>query len=466
MKLFSNLSASSGAGGILLLVFLAALVPRAAIVLLAPHQPWQHWDAAHDVLIARNLAEGHGFVNEPGHPTAYRYPLLPVVLSLFFRVFSERYIPFMLFQALLGALTAAFIAWFGYKALGRKVALVSGLLVAFNTELISISRMMLTETMFAFLVCLAGVVFVKIFTGGKALLVPVAGIILGLAALCRPVAAVWGFLLGLVFLFHSRIPLKKRFISLLIASLAALCTISPWLVRNCLVFGEPLMNTAGGVTLWDYGHNDALRGDSSTVVPEEYRLANDEARPREYFLLGEGDPSQMAVVFSMQPRYQAYSREQSVVDRLAGLDEIEADRELYEMALEYIRENPLETLRHSMENLFKSFAYTEMNGKMNVVLTLIMPFLLLGAVHLWRSSRAVALVVLTSVVSMLAIHFVFYFDHRFRVPYQPFIMLTGAAGFLRAWQGNLSTGEKLLLYGFMAVPVAVNYFLIWGIPSG
>jgi hypothetical protein len=67
---------------------------------------------------------------------------------------------------------------------------------------------------------------------------------------------------------------------------------------------------------------------------------------------------------------------------------------------------------------------------------------------------------------MFAVHFVFYFDHRFRVPYQPFWTLLGAYGFLSALKGNLSRTEKALFYGWMIVPVVVNYFLIFGNQSG
>ncbi|OQC25270.1 MAG: hypothetical protein BWX71_01712 [Deltaproteobacteria bacterium ADurb.Bin072] len=105
----------------LAIVFLAALIPRVVITLTAPHPPCAHWDVAHDVVIARNLAQGHGFCNEPGHPTAFRYPLVPAILSVFFRVLGERYIPFLLFQSLLGAVVASVVAFMGTVAGGRKL---------------------------------------------------------------------------------------------------------------------------------------------------------------------------------------------------------------------------------------------------------------------------------------------------------------------------------------------------------
>ncbi|MCD4777110.1 MAG: hypothetical protein K8S15_13820 [Candidatus Aegiribacteria sp.] len=87
---------------ILLIVFLLAFLPRIGAVLLAPHPPSAHWDVAHDVIIARNLAGGHGFANEPDTrllTDTRSYPLF----SLCFSVFSGRDIfPSFFFSLSLG----------------------------------------------------------------------------------------------------------------------------------------------------------------------------------------------------------------------------------------------------------------------------------------------------------------------------------------------------------------------------
>jgi len=112
---------------------------------------------------------------------------------IFFRVLGERYIPFLLFQSLLGAIVASVVAFMGTVAGGRKLGLLSGPLVAFNSELISMSRMMLTETIFSFLLVVTALVFFRIMERRKGGILPlVAGCLLGLAALCRPVAFAWG----------------------------------------------------------------------------------------------------------------------------------------------------------------------------------------------------------------------------------------------------------------------------------
>ncbi|MCK5787328.1 MAG: glycosyltransferase family 39 protein [Candidatus Sabulitectum sp.] len=451
---------------ILITVFLLALTPRVVITMLDPHPPSAHWDVAHDVLIARNLSQGHGFANEPGHPTAYRYPLLPGVLSLFFRTLGERYIPFLLFQSLLGALVASMIAWLGYKAGGNILAYVAGILVAINPELVSYSRMMLSETIFSFLLCTVAVVSMQILSKEKVVPFFVLGVILGIATLCRPVAIIWGVLLAAILLFQNKHRLKKRMVLAVTLIAGCLLPVIPWLARNQIVMSSPVFATSGGITFWLFGHNNALHSDETTRVPEEYARVNREVDPKSYFTVTGGDPARMTPIYNMEPRYQAYSFEQSVVDRLSGLDEIAADRELKTMAFEYIRSHPLQTLRHSVSSVFCSFVYTEMGGRMNVIITLIMPFLLLGIYNLWRSSKQLALVILSSLTSMLIVYFIFFANHRFRVPYQPFLMLAGASGLIAAVKGNLSKTQKILFFGWMTVSVLINSFILFGDPTG
>ena len=45
-------------------------------------------------------------------------------------------------------------------------------------------------------------------------------------------------------------------------------------------------------------------------------------------------------------------------------------------------------------------------------------------------------------------------------------MLVAAAGLLAALKGRMTLKERLLLYGWWIVPVAVNYWMLWGTTSG
>lgn len=451
-----------------LVIFLIALAPRVMISLSSPQLPWQHWDVSHDVLIARNLVSGHGFANAPGQPTAYRYPLMPLVLSAFFRVLGERYIPVMLFQALLGSLTAAMIFLIGRKALGNTVGIIAGLFTALDPELISLTRIMLTETLFSFLLTLTALCFMAVYRRRNAAICLLAGLLIGLSALCRPVSALWAVLFSIPLVSSASSPrdLRGRLVCVLLMVLLSMAVVSPWIIRNQRVMGSPVFNTSGGLTFWIWGHNHAEPADETTVLPVEFTQVNLSADPRAFFNGEGGDPAEIAPLFSMQPGYQGFSYEQRVVDRVAGLDEVEADREFMRMALEHVREYPLDTLLHSFRSLFRTLAWTEMNGRMNILLAVVMPFILLGMHRVSRGSQDVWHVVLSVLLSMLLVHFIFYFDHRFRIPYQPFMMIPAAAGISTFWKGELSRREKVLFLSFFIMIVIVNYFEIRGPQTG
>jgi len=96
-----------------------------------------------------------------------------------------------------------------------------------------------------------------------------------------------------------------------------------------------------------------------TVVPEEFVTVNRTVDPKDYFGVSGGDPVRIVPIFNMEPYYQAYSYEQSAMDRVAGLGEVEADMELNRMSLEYVRAHPLATQSRPAESL----SYTTSSGQ-------------------------------------------------------------------------------------------------------
>jgi hypothetical protein len=247
--------------------------------------------------------------------------------------------------------------------------------------------------------------------------------------------------------------------------LAAAAVISPWLVRNARVMGGPVLATSGGVTIWKLAYNDEEMAPPDGAAPE-YMEVNRLARPRELALNG-GDPARMTPIYNMEPRYQILMYPEEVRSRIGPeMGEVEADREFSRMAMEYVREHPLQVARHMVEGFLKTLMATEMDGRVNVVLVLMLPFLLLGAFRLQTRAPGASLVVLSCLASMLAVHMAFYFDHRFRVPYEAFMAIPAAAGMAAVWQGGLSLREKVMLFGWAALVAVANRPYIFGPQSG
>jgi 4-amino-4-deoxy-L-arabinose transferase-like glycosyltransferase len=142
----------------------------------------------------------------------------------------------------------------------RIAALIAGGFMALDLPSIAISNTLLTETVFTFLIVTA--IFSLILylrrDDDNSWYLLASALFLGLAILCRPIAVLLPlFLIPCFFLFHkhkvyrsdgSGIP-HKSFLFSLKRTLFFICVIflvlSPWLIRNQLVFGTPFISSIG-----------------------------------------------------------------------------------------------------------------------------------------------------------------------------------------------------------------------------
>jgi len=178
----------------LVLIFLvSALIASFAAMRFSEH-PSLHWDAAHYALLARNLVEGNGFSNGPGHPTAFRPPLYPTVVSLVFRAVGERYRAVYLLQAVLYALAVTGSALLAYRIAGRRSMLLTGILASVNPSALGLTGLLLTETLFTFLLVCSLLLLngafhrysTKVLSPGRSSLRRRRSSLWGRATLCRP----------------------------------------------------------------------------------------------------------------------------------------------------------------------------------------------------------------------------------------------------------------------------------------
>ncbi|HVG32890.1 MAG TPA: glycosyltransferase family 39 protein [Pyrinomonadaceae bacterium] len=174
--------------------------------------------------LAVNLAAGKGLslsLSEPFLPAAFRGPLYPAVLALFIKLFGT-YTHIFIFQAITNTLTIFIV----YKIIRRLVpdanpGITIFCLLLFSLQLISYAPSLSTEAVNAFLGVMAFYLLLRkdIFY---------AGLVFGLAVLCRPENL---FILLLVVVCIR----KPRQALTLIAS--ALLLVAPWMVRNYRALG-------------------------------------------------------------------------------------------------------------------------------------------------------------------------------------------------------------------------------------
>ncbi|MEX1229684.1 MAG: glycosyltransferase family 39 protein [Planctomycetaceae bacterium] len=286
---------------------------------------------------AQSLADGRGF-SSPGStvPTAYRPPLFPLLLTALM-AFTPVTWSVAILQIVMGVAAVAMTWRLGRELRLERYALLAALLVSVDPILLYFGTYPMTEVCCAFFTT-AWCWFVVRATRGseRTTASSVAwtnfggGVVFGLAALCRPTLWAAGGLYG-CYLIASLLIARRRHapirLSGLIAHLVgAVLIVSPWVIRNQMVFGTPILTTThGGYTL--------LLGNNPTFYEEVVD------RPWGT-VWGGGSLSAWQRSLEMQMR-------QGNVD-----GEIERDRWMNRRAKEFIREHPATFLKACVKRFF------------------------------------------------------------------------------------------------------------------
>ncbi len=197
--------------------------------------------------IAEQVAAGDGFSNpETGRPTAFRPPLYPLLLSAIFAAGGGN--AGIAFLHVLFGTGTVFLTWgLGLRLNLDRGAKAAAVVIAVDPLLLQYSTVPMTETLCTFLA-----------VGMLCLLVPLpvsrprqffAGLVLALCVLSRPTFLIFGILALAIWADRSRRTAAPTPMPWL-AVLGLLVGVSPWVIRNAVVLGQPrLTTTHGGYTL-------------------------------------------------------------------------------------------------------------------------------------------------------------------------------------------------------------------------
>ena len=220
---------------------------------------------AYDV-IAQNILSGKGFIEQGGnHDTSLLRvgPIYEYFLAGIYKVFGYHYELVWIIQAILHALSAYLIyliclSIFKNSEKKEKIGLWAAVIFGFYPDLIEISAMLMTETLYLFFVCLLVYIFFKYLDSPSKLLLVSLGVVSGLAVLARPPML---FCLPIVvFYFLKNKKWKETAIYILI-----MCAIfTPWAVRNYNIYGATMpFGQAGALNFW-IGNHVGANGEQET----------------------------------------------------------------------------------------------------------------------------------------------------------------------------------------------------------
>ncbi len=216
-----------------------------AVLLEFPDEQ-QYW------LMAQSLWLGDGLMDELGF-RATRMPLYPGILSVFTGIRHGIYIATAL-HWLLGAAAAVLTAGVARAMFGRRVAVVAGLLVAFDPFLVFFSSLLLTETLFITLMLALWLAVWPAFRDCDRTIGTRRWVLIGLIAAASVYARESG--LGLVGAMLAVLVIWRRdrhaVMGSAIVAFLVFASLLPWAVRNQQTIGQlSFLTQRGGISLYD-----------------------------------------------------------------------------------------------------------------------------------------------------------------------------------------------------------------------
>jgi 4-amino-4-deoxy-L-arabinose transferase-like glycosyltransferase len=221
-------------------------------------------DEQHYSQIAQNIVAGNGYASAPGAPTSIRPPLYPALLAAIWQPFGTMNLQAVrIVQILLSAATALLVYWIAARVWDTQVARIAAVLFWLYPSFIFYDFLILTETLFTFLLIAFVVATIALIRTPRPLFSVACGVSLGLAALTRSV--LWPLPLLLcpaLLLLLSGAWLKRVALALLVLA-GYLVVVGPWAVRNTrLQHVVTVVDTMGGMNLrmgnYEYTPDDRM----------------------------------------------------------------------------------------------------------------------------------------------------------------------------------------------------------------
>ncbi len=267
------------------------------------------------------LARGQGF-----DVPLRRTPLYPLLIGGVVWALGEDLDGLALVQHLLGLGTVVATYLLGKAMFGRLAGFLAGVLVAISAPLLIYEHYILAEPLFIPLLVIGMLLVVTALQRERAWLYVLGGLVLGLAALSRPIGQALLAVAPLAIVVHKgdlRAALRPA--ALVLTGFALVLV--PWVIRGALATGR--VGSAGAVGQTLVGR--IIRHDEGFVIPGPDSPTNDT------------DPTRVAIRRLVLTQMARDARPSAIAHRVReqyGLSEVEANAALQDVALEIVTDQP------------------------------------------------------------------------------------------------------------------------------
>jgi 4-amino-4-deoxy-L-arabinose transferase-like glycosyltransferase len=202
--------------------------------------------------LAENLRH-HGVFSRseqpPFAPDSVLTPVYPFFVAVLLALAGGKLWIIPVAQALVNSLSAVLVFKAGEKLFDTRTGFIAGLCFALDPSALVRTFSLLTESLFTFLFLAANFFLIQYANKPSAKSLIASAVMLGVAALCRPVALYFFVPAAAILFFVNSGALKIRARNAAIYLAVFALTLSPWLIRNKLIFGVAQLTSIQGINM-------------------------------------------------------------------------------------------------------------------------------------------------------------------------------------------------------------------------
>lgn len=410
---------------LLILIFCLSLIIRIVYVLVCRINPDQiDYDAVDYEILARNVLAGNGFGYGEGKLSSFRPPLWPYTLAGIYAVFGRSHTAAKLCLALIGSALPILIILITRDMLPRRESLACGIVVAAYPPLVVMAGDLMTETMFSVLIAAVMLIAVRWKARPHLKLAIALGAAAGFAALTRGNALVF---IPLLLLWMVATRGARGLAHAVIVAAAAAAVLSPWTIRNWrLQYAFVPVSCNSGYIF------------SISFFPHPISMLKRD-RAREYANGVAQGPVRSEALYDIvaednltPPDFLRKNMADRYPDEKPLTTEFELDRFLLAKSVEFVKAHPHKMALKVLKDFIKFWYFFDSWGNFMPAWATVMPFVLVGVFITFHQAKAFALIYLL-LASVILTVMVFHAAVRFRLPYEPFLLILAVVGSFRLW---------------------------------
>ena len=369
--------------------------------------------------MALNILSGKGFYLTPSDdpimsftdkPTLLRAPLYPYFIFIIYKLFGVQLWILQIIQILLNSATCFLIYSIAKGTYDKKIGNISAFVYAFHPFFLWHIPRFYTEAVFIFL--LAGSVYCMMVLAKTLKLkdAVTTGIMLGITNLCRSIMLVFPVFLLLAFMFIKPSHKKEIIQCFLVLIIFMGLTILPWSIRNYILTNQfiPIQYGVG----YQFLRGNVIVQTNSLIGENSFQRSLDYAYNWEKTVLKQKE-KENGLIFDEQQAIKLFDN----------------------LALQNLKEYPIECVKKVVKNLFFFWYIAETPTKSKIIGALQLIVIVSALVGIYFSLRQGIEVncILMIILYFLLIHAPLVAVGRYAVPIMPYMIIFASFGFVKMY---------------------------------